>query len=170
MMPAFFAEIVMRLRFLLPVFILAFGGVAYAADPLPPAKPLPHTSVIIDAANGPAKFDVEIAGDWRSQEYGLMNRKSLPKSGGMLFDFHSPVMTSFWMKNTLIPLDMIFIRQDGRVSSVTADAVPMSLTSIPSIEPIRAVLEIDGGESLKLGIYPGQKVHAAIFAQGAKTH
>lgn len=159
----------MRVPYFLPVIALALSVGAHA-DPQPPAKPLPHTVLVIDTAAGEAKFDVEVAADWRSQEYGLMNRKSLPRHTGMIFDFHTPSMASFWMKNTLISLDMIFIRQDGTISSVAPDAVPMSLTSIPSTEPIRAVLEIGGGEAAKMGIYPGQKVHNAIFGDAVKTH
>ncbi|HSM96668.1 MAG TPA: DUF192 domain-containing protein [Rhizomicrobium sp.] len=159
----------MRVLSILAAMILTLCASALA-DPRPPAKPLPHTVLVIDTTAGQAKFDVEVAGDWRSQEYGLMNRKSLPRNAGMIFDFHIPAMTSFWMKNTLIPLDMIFIRQDGTISSIAPDAVPMSLTSIPSAEPVRAVLEINGGEAAKLGIYPGQKVHNAIFGDAAKTH
>jgi hypothetical protein len=124
---------------------------------------------VIDTTAGEAKFAVEVAADWRSQEYGLMNRRSLPRNTGMIFDFRSPSMTSFWMKNTLISLDMIFIRQDGTISSIAPDAVPMSLDSIPSTEPVRAVLEIGGGEAARLGIYPGQKVHNAIFGNAVKT-
>lgn len=158
----------MRVAYFLAAIILALCTGAQA-DPRPPAKPLPHTVLVIDTAAGAAKFDVEVAGDRRSQEYGLMNRKYLPKDAGMIFDFGSPSMTSFWMKNTLIPLDMIFIRQDGTISSIAPDAVPMSLASIPSTEPVRAVLEINGGEAAKLGIYPGQKVHSAIFGDAVKT-
>ena len=157
----------MRFAYLMAAIAFVMGAAAHA-DPQPPPKPLPHTQLVIDTTAGEAKFDVEVAADWRSQEYGLMNRKHLPNNAGMIFDFHAPVMTSFWMKDTLIPLDMIFIRQDGTISSVAPDAVPMSLTSIPSTEPIRAVLEINGGEAARLGIYPGQKVHNAIF--DAKTH
>jgi uncharacterized membrane protein (UPF0127 family) len=158
----------MRVVYFLAAITLALCTGAHA-DPRPPAKPLPHTVLVIDTAAGQVKFDVEVAGDWRSQEYGLMNRKYLAKNAGMIFDFHIPAMTSFWMKNTLIPLDMIFIRQDGTISSVAPDAVPMSLSSIPSTEPVRAVLEINGGEAAKLGIYPGQKVHNAIFGDAVKT-
>lgn len=158
----------MRFVYFLTAVILTFCTGALA-DPKPPAKPLPHTILVIDTTAGEAKFDVEVAADWRSQEYGLMNRKYLPKDAGMIFDFGSPSMTSFWMKNTLIPLDMIFIRQDGTISSIAPDAVPMSLASIPSTEPVRAVLEINGGEAAKLGIYPGQKVHNAIFGDAVKT-
>lgn len=142
---------------------LAVLATACVADPQPPPKPLPHTMLTIDANGRVVKFDVEVAGDWRSQEYGLMNRKSLPRTAGMLFDFHIPQMVSFWMEDTLIPLDMIFIKADGTISSIAPDAVPMSRASIPSLEPVRAVLEINGGEAAKLGIFPGQKVHTSAF-------
>ncbi len=154
----------MRISVLLAFVVSITAGAAWADDnPLPPPHPLPHSRLVIDAANGPAKFDVEMASDWRSQEYGLMNRKSLAVHSGMLFDLHAPQMTGFWMENTLIPLDMIFIREDGTISSVAPDAVPMTLTTIRSVEPIRAVLEIGGGRAAEFGIYPGQKVHNAIF-------
>ena len=158
----------MRVPYFLAAMVFAFCAGAQA-DPQPPAKPLPHTILVIDTTAGEAKFDVEVAADWRSQEYGLMNRKHLAQKTGMIFDFGSPSMTSFWMKNTLIPLDMIFIREDGTISSVAPDAVPMSLASIRSVEPVRAVLEINGGEAARLGIYPGQKVHNAIFGNAVKT-
>ncbi|HEY8948893.1 MAG TPA: DUF192 domain-containing protein [Rhizomicrobium sp.] len=160
----------MRFAYLAAVIVFLTGTAAWADDPKPPPKPLPHTMLIIDTTAGETKFNVEVAADWRSQEYGLMNRKSLPKNGGMIFDFGSPSMTSFWMKNTLIPLDMIFIREDGTISSIAPDAVPMSLASIKSVEPVRAVLEIGGGEAARRGIYPGQKVHNAIFRDAIKTH
>lgn len=159
----------MRFSVFLTAFLLTLS-VSACADPQPPAKPLPHTILVVDTTVGEAQFNVEVAADWRSQEYGLMYRRSLPRNTGMIFDFRSPSMTSFWMKNTLIPLDMIFIRQDGTISSIAPDAVPMSLDSIPSTEPVRAVLEIGGGEAARLGIYPGQKVHNAIFGNSVKTH
>ena len=156
-----------RLWWLVPAMLLALAGGALAAsdDPKPPSKPLPRASIVIDSDSGPARFTVEVAGDPQSQAYGLMNRKSLGANAGMLFDFHQPVMTSFWMKNTLIPLDMIFIRPDGVISSIAAEAEPLSLTSIPCIEPVRAVLEIKGGRAAELNIYPGQRVHGAIFGR-----
>jgi uncharacterized membrane protein (UPF0127 family) len=150
--------------------LLCCAGAACASDPQPPPKPLPVSTLTIDTNNGPATFKIEVASDWRAQEYGLMNRKSLAPNAGMLFDFHAPEMTSFWMKDTLIPLDMIFIRQDGIVSSVAPDAVPMSLTSIPSAEPVRAVLEIAGGRAAALGIYPGEKVHSPTLEGARPAH
>jgi len=153
----------MRALNLVPLIALLFSSAACADDPKPPPKPLPMSSVTIDTTFGHAIFKVEVASDWRSQEYGLMNRKYLAPNAGMLFDFHVPEMTTFWMKDTLIPLDMIFLKADGTVSSVAPNAVPMSLISIPSAEPVRAVLEIPGGRAAALGIYPGEKVHSPVF-------
>jgi uncharacterized membrane protein (UPF0127 family) len=160
----------MRSISLLAAVLFAFAATAGAADPQPPEKPLPRTVLVIDTPAGQAEFDVEVAADWRSQEYGLMNRKHLAENAGMIFDFHSPSMTSFWMKNTLIPLDMIFIREDGTISSIAPDAVPMSLKNIKSVEPVRAVLEINGGESARLGIAPGQVVHSTLFENAVRPH
>jgi uncharacterized protein len=155
-----------RLKLLPLLFVLL--PVAVCANPSPPPHPLPHSMLLIDGANGPVKFNVEMANDPQSQEYGLMFRKSLAANSGMLFDFHTTVQTTFWMKNTLIPLDMIFIKMDGTISSVAPDAVPMTTTPVPSTEPIRAVLEIGGGRAAQFGIYPGEKVHNAIFGDGPK--
>ena len=130
------------------------------------AAPLPVTTIAVDTAKGRHAFKVEIASDDASQEKGLMYRKSLAADAGMLFDFHQEVMTTFWMKNTVLPLDIIFIRTDGTISSVAANAVPYSLAPIPSSEPIRAVLEINAGRARALGIGPGDTVHSAIFHNG----
>ncbi len=140
------------------VMFVASIGAADAQD-----KPLPVTTVVIDTDRGPYTFHVEVAADGPSQERGLMFRKQMAPDAGMLFDFHRPTFVTFWMKNTILPLDMLFIRQDGTVSSIAPNAVPYSLTSIPSAEPIRAVLEINAGRAAALGIEPDQKVHNAIF-------
>jgi len=124
---------------------------------------LPMTSLVIDSEHGPVKFQAEVAADPASQEKGLMYRKSLAPDAGMLFDFHTPDFQTFWMKNTIISLDMIFIRADGTISSIAPNATPYSETPIPSYEPVRAVLEIAGGRAAQLGIEPGKHVHNAIF-------
>jgi uncharacterized protein len=130
-----------------------------------PALALPTENITVDTAKGHTVFKVEIAGDHASQEKGLMFRKKMAPNAGMIFDFHQEVMTSFWMKNTILPLDIIFIRTDGTVSSVAANAVPMSETPIPSSEPVRAVLELNAGRAAQIGMVPGDKVHSAIFGR-----
>lgn len=147
----------MRARFIATICVLA---IAVFADG---ATALPMTTISVDAGKSAHAFKVEVAGDHASQEKGLMYRKKMAPDVGMIFDFHQDVMTSFWMKNTILPLDIIFIRSDGTISSIAADAVPMSETPIPSSEPVRAVLELNAGRSAALGIVPGAKVHAAIF-------
>ncbi|HEY0107215.1 MAG TPA: DUF192 domain-containing protein [Rhizomicrobium sp.] len=136
-----------------------------ASCTLPPERDagLAVTTIRIDTAGGPKAFRVEIADDVASQQHGLMNRRALAPDAGMLFDFHREARVAFWMKNTPLPLDMVFIRGDGTVSSVEPNAVPYSTASIPSSEPVRAVLEINGGRAHDLGIRPGDRVRADIF-------
>jgi hypothetical protein len=124
---------------------------------------MPHAVVMIDTARGPVRFTVEIAGDEASRATGLMHRKHLAKNAGMLFDFHAKLFAAFWMKDTELPLDMIFIRPDGHISSIAPNMVPFSEQEVASKEPIRAVLEINGGRSAALGIVPGNVVHADLF-------
>jgi uncharacterized membrane protein (UPF0127 family) len=124
---------------------------------------LPQTTLVIDSGHGPATFKVEVAADDASQRRGLMHRTKLAADAGMLFDLHRPEMIALWMKDTLLPLDMIFIREDGTISSIAPNAQPLSETSIPSAEPVRAVLEINAGRAAALDIEPGQKVRGAIF-------
>ena len=149
---------------------VALIAVALAQGASAQDSPLPLTTVVVDTDHGPHAFRVEVAGDEASQAKGLMFRRQMAPDAGMLFDFHHPQMTIFWMKNTILPLDMIFIRQDGTISSIAPNAVPYSTTSIPSAEPVRAVLEINGGRAAQLGIEPDQKVHNAIFGNAAGTH
>jgi uncharacterized protein len=87
-----------------------------------------------------------------------MHRQSLAPDRAMIFPYDPPQPASFWMKNTLIPLDIIFIRPDGTVESIAANTVPLSLEPVRSEEPVAAVLEIAGGRSAELGISPGDKV------------
>jgi uncharacterized protein len=109
-------------------------------------------------------FAVEMASTPAEQAKGLMDRRELPEGQGMLFDFHHEQPTSFWMKNTYIPLDMIFIRGDGRILRIAENAVPLSEALIPSGGSVRAVLEVNGGTAKKLGIAPGDRVAHPIFS------
>ncbi len=103
-------------------------------------------------------FTVEVAGTPGEQAQGLMFRERLGPNEGMLFPFPSPRPASFWMKNTLIPLDMIFIRSDGSIARIAANTVPHSLEPVGVSEPVAAVLELRGGRSAELGIGEGDRV------------
>jgi uncharacterized membrane protein (UPF0127 family) len=122
-----------------------------------------RSSLTIVASGHDLKFEVDLATNDAERSHGLMFRKQLGAYEGMLFDFHQEMQVSFWMKNTLIPLDMVFIAADGTVKHVHANAVPLSTEAIPSRYPVRAVLEINGGSAALLGIKPGDKVKHPIF-------
>jgi uncharacterized membrane protein (UPF0127 family) len=122
-----------------------------------------RSSLVIATATRELKFEVELATNDAERSRGLMFRKQLGPYEGMLFDFYHEMPVSFWMKNTLIPLDMVFIAGDGTAKHVHANAVPMSTDTIPSRFPVRAVLEINGGSAALLGIKPGDKVRHPIF-------
>lgn len=108
-------------------------------------------------------FTVELANDPEEVQTGLMNREELAENAGMLFDFGQPREANMWMKNTLIPLDMLFIDTDGDVLAIARDAVPGSLRRINPGFPVKAVLELAGGRAEELGIEPGDTVHHEIF-------
>ena len=112
----------------------------------------------IQSASGTHRFTVEVAETPEQQAQGLMNRQSLAPDRGMIFPRNPPGDASFWMKNTLIPLDIIFIRADGTIARIAENTVPLSLDPVPSLEPVVAVLEIPGGRSAELGIKAGDKV------------
>lgn len=97
-----------------------------------------------------------------------MHRKYLAPNAGMLFDFRKPLMAGFWMKDTPLPLDMLFVRPDGSISTIAANAVPFSENEIDSAEPILAVIEIGGGRAEALGIEPGDIVHARAFGNAVR--
>lgn len=103
-------------------------------------------------------FVVEVARTPEEQAQGLMHRQAMEPNRGMLFPYDPPQPASFWMKNTSIPLDIIFIRPDGTIGRIARNTEPMSLDPIPSLEPVSAVLEIAGGRAAELGIEPGDTV------------
>jgi uncharacterized protein len=111
----------------------------------------------IRSANGVHRFTVDVARTLDQQQRGLMFVKSLPPDRGMIFPYDPPQIVGFWMKDTLITLDMVFIRADGTIARI-ATAKPFDLTVVPSGEPIAAVLEIRGGRAAALGIRPGDRV------------
>jgi uncharacterized membrane protein (UPF0127 family) len=116
---------------------------------------LQQVPLTIRSASGLHHFTVEVAATPGQQERGLMFRKSLAGDRGMIFPYDPPVDASFWMKNTLIPLDMLFIRSDGTIVRIAANRTPLSLAPVPGGEPVAAVLEIRGGRAAELGIREG---------------
>lgn len=120
-------------------------------------------TVEIVTGRGRARFQVEIAATQAEQAKGLMFRKSLAPDRGMLFTYKRPQPASFWMKNTLIPLDIIYIQPDGRILSIVRNARPHDETPLPSGGLILGVLEIAGGRAAQLSILPGDRVFHRIF-------
>lgn len=118
-------------------------------------------------AFGSLRFAVEIADAPAERAQGLMHRESLPQFSGMLFVYEDTRRVSMWMKNTRIPLDMIFIGSDGVVAHVHENAVPGDLTSIPAPMPVRAVLEVNGGLTRSLGIAVGDEIRHPAFGPDA---
>nr|WP_246408179.1 DUF192 domain-containing protein [Microvirga lupini] len=108
-------------------------------------------------------FRVEVARNDADRAQGLMFRRSMPADQGMLFDFGRVEPVSMWMQNTYLSLDMLFIRPDGTIARIAANTEPLSTRTIPSGEPVLAVLELNAGTTAKLGIKPGDRVEHSIF-------
>lgn len=150
---------------LLAAVLLALGVVAtpaYARDaPIATRFALVHQRLSI-APVGHAghlhRFRVEVARSDAEQEQGLMFRRHLAPDAGMIFPFAAPRIATFWMKNTLIPLDLVFYRADGTIARIAVNATPMSLDVISSGEPVIGVLELAGGRTAQLGIVAGDRV------------
>lgn len=145
------------------LFASAIVSITACAAPGKAQRALPTAPITIETQNGPVKLTVELAETWRQQQAGLMWRKTMAPDAGILFDFNPPQQVSFWMKNTVLPLDMVFIRADGTISSIAANTTPMSETPVPAAEPVRAVLEINAGRAAALGIQPDDRVRGAMF-------
>ena len=119
---------------------------------------LQQVPLTIQSASGDHRFTVEVAATLDQQSRGLMYRRSLGPNRGMIFPYDPPQAVAFWMKNTVIPLDIIFIRADGIIARIAANTTPLSLDGVESGEPIAAVLEIRGGRAAELGIGEGDRV------------
>jgi uncharacterized membrane protein (UPF0127 family) len=117
----------------------------------------------IETKTGSHKFSIELANTMAGRQKGLMYRPAMPAAHGMLFDFRTDQIITMWMKNTILPLDMIFIARNGRIHRIEHNTQPFSLDTISSGVPVRAVLEINGGIARRLGIEPGDKVIHKLF-------
>lgn len=138
----------------------------------PPASysRLPVETVIIEKQNGDEiEIEAEVAEKPVDLQVGLMYREHMEPDQGMIFLMgRTPGITSFWMKNTLIPLDMIFIAQDGRIAHIHRNATPRSETPVSSREPVTGVLELNGGRADELGIAIGDRVKFRYFTPASE--
>ena len=138
------------------VAAVCVSSVATLGDARTPPKGA--IALTIATPTGKHRFNVEVARTPEQQARGLMFRARLAPDAGMVFPMTPPRVASFWMKNTLIPLDIIFIRNDGQIARIAARTTPHSLTPVESGEPVVAVLEIAGGRAAELGIAAGARV------------
>ena len=122
------------------------------------------TAVTLRGDWGSARFTVEIADDPDERAQGLMHRPSMPSGAGMLFVYEGPQSLTFWMRNTLIELDMLFIDPQGVVRHIHHRAQPLDETTIPGGDGLLAVLEINGGLAKRLGITEGSQIRHPAFA------
>jgi uncharacterized membrane protein (UPF0127 family) len=118
---------------------------------------------IVTAGGARHQFKVDWAKTWPQKSRGLMFRKEMPVDHGMLLDYDPPTEAAIWMRNTFIPLDLVYIRADGTIESIFFGAKPHDETPRPSKGPVRAVLELNAGVTRLLGIQPGDKVEHPIF-------
>lgn len=140
------------------------ASVGVFADRLMSEQGLPVTDLKIQTGIGSSSFTVEVAATPESRRKGLMHRESLEPDHGMLFDFGVPPhVVHFWMKNTPLPLDMIFVNPAGQVVHVHENAVPFSENRISSQQPVRVVLEFEAGTVQRHGIRVGDQVRHALF-------
>jgi uncharacterized membrane protein (UPF0127 family) len=142
-------------------FLIFLGVIWFSESKLLALEPL-----TIETKGGSFVMNVEQAITPESIEKGLMFRQELPLNQGMLFVFQSPRQPSFWMKNTLIPLDMIFIDSDGKIVDMYPEAEPHSLKYIvPRSAEVKAVLEVPGGTIKRLSIVVGDQIHHQVFSK-----
>jgi uncharacterized protein len=142
-------------------------GAAMAGSAAAQLQSFETSSLVIVGAHGRHRFTVELAQTPEQLQQGLMFRPSLAPDAGMLFDFKAPTVATMWMRNTLIPLDMLFVDAVGTIVAIRARAIPGSDTIISAGVPVRAVLELNGGTAERLGIDPGDRVLYPIFGPGS---
>lgn len=141
--------------------LLLWPGVGHAQPPLP-SRPLS----VLRGDGVRVEFEVEVARSAEQRRSGLMERRTLPARHGMLFDFEAPTIATMWMKNTPLSLDMLFLDADGRVVWIGERASPGSLRLITAPQPVRYVLELNGGEARELGIARGDRALVLGGGQG----
>ncbi len=140
------------------LLLVAASWVASSASAQPALERLS-----IRSGNAVHVFEVEVARTGEERAKGLMFRRYMPADRGMLFDFGSEQPVGMWMKDTFIPLDMLFIRKDGSIARIAENTEPHSLRTISSGENVLSVLELNGGTAARLGIAPGDRVLHPLF-------
>ena len=125
------------------------------------------SKLTIISKTGPHRFTVEVAETPAQMEQGLMFRRTLADDAGMLFDYKQPTLATMWMRNTLIPLDMLFVDAQGRIVNIYERAVPESDNVIAAAAPVRYVIELNGGTAARLGMAPGDKVESPIIGNAS---
>src|SRR5579864_3320869 len=148
-------------RHLLVLAVLAWALPAHALETFKTSE------LTITTASGPHKFTIELALSGPQMEQGLMFRRSLAPDAGMLFDFGAPTNVTMWMKNTLIPLDMLFLDNSGRIIDIHERAIPLSLDTIAANGPTRYVIEVNGGTAQRLGIKVGDRATSLYIGKGS---
>jgi len=126
----------------------------------------PTSELIIESGGKRHRFTIEFADTDERRALGLMYRTTMAADAGMLFDFKVDQPVAMWMRNTRLPLDMLFITRDGRIANIAQRTVPFSETSIYSSGPVRGVLELNGGTAERLGLKPGDRVLHPMFRGG----
>ena len=153
-----------------PAIRSAGAVLAMLAVAVPVAVQAQDNELTLHTETGDYRFNVEVVDTPESRAQGLMFRTELADDAGMLFDFKEEREVSFWMQNTLIPLDMIFVGTDGVIDTIHVNARPQDPTSIPSEVPVQFVLEIPGGRSVEIGLKPGDTMeHDRVAAPAAKA-
>lgn len=151
----------MILKFLFAALVAVPAACQPAANPVAlerSAAGLDQVPLTIVSSGKTHRFTVEVARSVEQQQMGMMNRNSLAPDRGMIFPYDPPQPVAFWMKDTLISLDLIYVAPGGKILRIEANAVPLSLDQLPSGGPIEAVLELAGGRSAELGLKPGDQV------------
>ena len=133
-----------------------------------PVAGQPTDKLTIETDLGPQVFRIEVAVTPEQKTTGLMFRREMAADAGMLFPYDRPQIITMWMRNTYLPLDMVFIGADGRVINVAERTVPESLATIPSGGPALGVLEVNAGTAARLHIKPGDRVVHSLFGTAAR--
>jgi uncharacterized protein len=157
----------MMTRRALLLLAAAIAGNLFAFSARAQLQRFATSELTIVSATGSHCFTVEIAETPAQMEQGLMFRRAMAPDAGMLFDYKTPTVATMWMRNTLIPLDMLFVDAQGRIINIHERAVPQALDVIAAAAPARAVIELNGGTAARLGIAPGDQVQHPIFGNAS---